>query len=331
WFQFTEKDNSDWEHFGGSRYMPKINFFNKEAEDWVVSIALYWQAFGVDGFRCDAAKEPPHQFWKRLRKELKSRDKNFLLLGEIWDNANYMIPYFRDEFDMVFDYALFYPLAKMINDGDRLGFIKEIENIRQSFPKNAQLVRFLANHDNTRALSLFGGDTLRLMQALTILWTLPGTPMIYYGDEIGMTGTRPPDENIRKRVEWKSINDKNEILVQHRNLARMRRQSPVLQTEHSKEIPSITFLETASPNVLAYLRTNSKDAALLVVANISDKTDSSYSVKMSSLKTGKYKSRSVLSTKNKTFASFNADSSYKPAPVLMPRQTFVLELVSQKK
>ncbi|MBC8045115.1 MAG: hypothetical protein IAF08_16875, partial [Rhizobacter sp.] len=47
WFQFTEKDNSDWEHFGGSRYMPKINFFNKEAEDWVVSIALYWQAFGV--------------------------------------------------------------------------------------------------------------------------------------------------------------------------------------------------------------------------------------------------------------------------------------------
>lgn len=327
WFQFTAKDNSDWEHFGGSRFMPKLNFFNRDAETWVIEIAKFWQAFGVDGFRCDAAKEPPHQFWKRLRTELKAKDKNFLLLGEVWDNANFIIPYFRNEFDAVFDYPLFYPLGKLINGSDKAGFIKEIENIRQSFPKNAVLVRFLGNHDNTRALSLFGNDTLKLYQALTLLWTLPGTPMIYYGDEAAMTGTLPPDAEVRKPMKWEAATKKNPVWKVYQRLSELRRTHPTLTAEHSKGESTIEFLETASPNVLSYLRKTETQHSL-VVMNLSDKAETSYGINLSTALRGKYRATmwSAAAPMPKRVYSVDAASPFKPLPALSPRAAIVIDL-----
>ncbi|MDX2130067.1 MAG: alpha-amylase family glycosyl hydrolase [Chloroherpetonaceae bacterium] len=285
WFQFTETDNANWKHFGGSRYMPKINFFHEPAEDWAIEVAKYWLKFGVDGFRCDAAKEPPHKFWKRLRKELKTINPDVLLLGEIWDNANFIIPYFRDEFDMVYDYPLFYPLIDLVQNGNQTRFKAAIEEIKNSFPTNALLTRFLSNHDNNRPLAVFDNDTAKVKQALTILWTLHGTPMIYYGDEIGMNGKIPPDDNVRQKMKWESVDSLNSILKFYKKLSMLRETYPHFRSEHNKDSSSVQFVKTSSPNVIAYLRRPESSRVgkgarpsfeeqyrwALVIVNVSDK------------------------------------------------------------
>src|SRR2546426_7554959 len=60
---------------------------------------------------------------------------------------------------------------------------------------------FLTNHDQTRALTVLGGDVARARIAATLLLTLPGLPFVYYGEEIGMTGDKP-DPRLRTPMQW---------------------------------------------------------------------------------------------------------------------------------
>ncbi|HNX98178.1 MAG TPA: alpha-amylase family glycosyl hydrolase, partial [Candidatus Aminicenantes bacterium] len=71
----------------------------------------------------------------------------------------------------------------------------------ETYPQGTADAIFLTNHDQDRIASVYGPDPDKLKLAASVLLTLPGTPYIYYGEEIGMPGTKP-DENIRKPLLW---------------------------------------------------------------------------------------------------------------------------------
>ena len=83
WYQMTNENPLRYNHFGSDRRMPKFNFENPEVENYFIELALYWMdpdqdgdySDGFDGFRCDAAIEVPHHFWKKLRASIKKKTK----------------------------------------------------------------------------------------------------------------------------------------------------------------------------------------------------------------------------------------------------------------
>lgn len=68
--------------------MPRLNTSNIEVQDYLIKVGKYWiEEFGIDGWRLDVSDEVSHDFWRRFRKEIKSIDKDVVLIGENWHNA----------------------------------------------------------------------------------------------------------------------------------------------------------------------------------------------------------------------------------------------------
>ena len=276
WFQFKDSLNSTWNHFGIEMDMPKFNFENEEVQKYFIQFVKYWMdpdgdgnfEDGIDGIRCDAAKEIPHSFWNRLRKEVKKIREDFLILGEVWDGANYLIPFFEDEFDMLFDYPFYYSVKRFFDGTDYQSIQKTLNHQIEIYPSAYQMLRFLSNHDNHRGLSLFNQDTLKYFQALVMLFTLPGTPMIYYGDEIGLTGKTPP-ENVRQFMLWDKFTN-NVIYDIYKTLIKIRKENDVLSERFNSKNKSLIFLNTNHQKVLAYMRRNKTDKILVVINNSND-------------------------------------------------------------
>jgi alpha-amylase len=184
-------------------------------QDYLIGVAKYWMKTGIDGYRCDYVLNVPHPFWKRLRSELKAVSPDFLLLAEAWTTVQAIKPYFDDEFDAAFDFPIYHDIqGNQDRIGDSLLLGKLSPQLLETnlnaepilFPAGAQRVEFLNNHDTNRVMSEARGDARRAMLAATLLLTLPGTPMVYYGEEIGMSGVKAPapdyDKTRRDSMDW---------------------------------------------------------------------------------------------------------------------------------
>lgn len=293
WFQFTDSLNSTWNHFGIEIDMPKFNFENKEVQDYFIQFVKYWMdpngdgnfEDGIDGIRCDAAKEIPHSFWNRLRREVKRIRPDFLILGEVWDGANYLIPFFEDEFDMLFDYPLYYAFQRFFDGSDNKAIENTLLHQVEIYPPNFQMMGFLSNHDNHRALSLFNQDTMKYFQSLVLLFTLPGTPMIYYGDEIGLIGRTPP-ENVRQMMVWDKF-ENNLVYDLHRILIKLRKDNKSLSEKFDAKTKSLKFLRTNNKNVVTYVRERGREKFVVIINNSDhDLADIKIEIK-SKIKSGK--------------------------------------------
>ncbi len=105
WYQFTNEEMTKYEGFAGWEGMPLLNFESREMRDYITKMAYYWMdpdgdgdfSDGVDGFRCDVAKGPPHNWWKEIRKSVKSVREDFLLFGEVWDGSPDVLDEYFDE------------------------------------------------------------------------------------------------------------------------------------------------------------------------------------------------------------------------------------------
>jgi len=110
--------------------------------------------------------------------------------------------------------------------------------------------------------------------AALILLTLPGTPLIYYGEEVGMTGMNPPDEAIRTPMDWNMVarqrQDPRSLLDWYRRLIRLRTLYPALTTRDDRDISSYKELKTGHEHVYAFLRLAQGADPMIVVVNFSD-------------------------------------------------------------
>ncbi|GBD92152.1 neopullulanase 2 [bacterium BMS3Abin04] len=201
---------------------------------------------GIDGWRLDVADMVNHNFWKDFRKWVKHINPNAYITGEVWWKdweKNIMFdaaPWLQgDQFDAVMNYRFTRAVKRFVSDKKLhitpTSFVDSLQNIMSDYPPEnfSVLMNLLGSHDTERLASLivnpdqfydhYGNPkqnpdfkirkpnrTERLKQALMvgIQMTLPGAPMIYYGDEAGMWGGDDPDD--RKPMVWPELSYETE-------------------------------------------------------------------------------------------------------------------------
>jgi len=228
WHQVAGDQASGQYYYGFfSSDMPDFNFDNPEVRKEFYDIGRFWLSeVGVDGFRMDAAKHlfPDHRladsqaFWKEFRAEMQQARPDVYLIGEVWSDAESASP-FAAGFTSLFNFDLAYSILESVKM-EQSAAAKVVENTYQMTPdvhladlfneslplfrqQNKAFIEatFLSNHDQMRVGSMLEGDIDKMKLAACILFTLPGTPYLYYGEEIGMYGKKP-DEYIREPMLW---------------------------------------------------------------------------------------------------------------------------------
>ena len=196
--------------FGGN--MPDLNYDNPRLRQEVFKIGRFWASeVKVDGFRLDAARhifpdERPqdnHWWWEYFLQEMRKINKDFYLVGEVWAPAEVVGPYLKG-IPALFNFDMGGAIIKAVNaeKGDSLAIShKKIRDFYKSINPDYVDATFLTNHDQNRIMSAVNNDVDKAKIAAAILLTLPGSPYLYYGEEIGMQGKKP-DPFIREPFLW---------------------------------------------------------------------------------------------------------------------------------
>lgn len=199
--------------FGG--HMPDLNFDNPSVRQEIIDIGRFWlEEVGVDGFRLDAAKHifpddrapDNHAWWVEFREAMQATKPDVYLVGEVWASSDIVAPYLRG-LTALFNFDLGYAITDAVRTGAADSLVIRLEAIRdfyQSIDSSFTDAIFLTNHDQNRIRSVLGGDLRKAGVAASILLTLPGSPFVYYGEEIGMLGQKP-DEHIREPFLWGAV------------------------------------------------------------------------------------------------------------------------------
>ena len=183
----------NYETFGRTPLMPKINTENEEVVEYLLDVAKYWSGeMNIDAWRLDVCNEVDHVFWRKFRQAVLEVNPETYILGEVWHDG---LPWLMgDQFDSVMNY----PLADAIReyfiteDIDSEQFKYMVNNVLISYPRQVMESTFnlLDSHDTSRILTVANGNVDKVKMALLFMFTQAGAPCIYYGTEVGMSGVQ---------------------------------------------------------------------------------------------------------------------------------------------
>ena len=285
--------------------MPDLNFRNDDVTAEFRDITEFWlTTMGVDGFRMDAIKHvieqgkiqentPETIAWLREFAAFVNEIKpEAFTIGEVMGSGTDSLQaYYPDTLDAFFHFELAGTIrtAASIGSPRRIGPIVSGANSRLP---DQRWGTFLTNHDEPRAATMLKQDPAKLRVAAILLLTLPGTPFIYYGEEIGLPGEKP-DPNIRTPMQWsgedgggfttatpytgmqpgwQTLNvaaqdgDADSLLTTYRTWSQLRESSVALQ--QGTFVP----LETEDRQVFAFLRVDENQTMLVVINLGSEQT-----------------------------------------------------------
>ena len=263
WYQFKDYP-ADYESWWGIDVLPAIDKKCNDFQEYIAGekgVIAHYMDLGVDGFRLDVVDELSSPFVEKIRKIIKDKNPNGIILGEVWEDATNKIAYGekREYFlGKQLDSVMNYPLKDAIISYLLTGNEKVLESIVKTqinnYPKKSLdiLMNLLGTHDTARILTVLTGantdvtrdeasnyfydkDKLvlaldRLKKAVVLLYTLYGLPTIYYGDEREMLGFKDPFN--RKCINW----HKNTSLISfYQKLGEIRKVEKVF-TDGSVEI-----------------------------------------------------------------------------------------------
>jgi alpha-amylase len=344
WFVWRD-EKPDWEHnlhmwhdhardATGEYYygffwhgMPDLNYDNPFVSATAYDISRTWlEDLGAHGFRLDAirhlierdgevASTPETIEWlEAYHRYLRSVDDECFSVGEIWGPTSEVMQYIPNALDSAFEFQLASTIIESVNSGDGAGLAEHINRLNESYGQSggdaAPYSTFLTNHDQNRLMSELGGVGPEGFEknklAASILLTLPGTPFLYYGEEIGMTGTKP-DPDLRVPMQWTAdtatagfttgepwrapnadtatVNvasqkpARNSLWRHYQRMIELRLGEPALRRGRSRSS------RAANDNLLAYRRRLGDDD-LLVLANLGDRALRGFSVALGGFEAG---------------------------------------------
>ena len=196
--------------------MPELNYDNDAVRQAVLDVAKYYLDLGVDGFRFDAAKyvyfgdhAKSEAFWEWYLSELRAYKPDIYTVAEVWDSDGITDQYFPavDCFDFTVSQAngLISDTAKAGNVNTYVSYVqKYIENVTAK-REDARYIPFITNHDMDRAAGFLTVASGHMKTAANLYILGPGSPFIYYGEELGMRGSRGganTDANRRLAMLW---------------------------------------------------------------------------------------------------------------------------------
>lgn len=277
----------DYECWLGVRSLPKLNYRSERLRDLMYAgpdaLMRQWMRppYRIDGWRIDVAnmlgRQGPwnlgHKLGRGIRRAVKSENPAAYLLGEHFFDGT---PHLQgDELDATMNYQGFtFPVwswlggsgaQKPWSDPHPLptaAMAAQLAAFRAAVPWQIAVQQFnlLGSHDTARVRSVLEHDQRRLRVAVVLLFTYPGVPCIYYGDEVGLSGNGDPES--RRTMPWNEGEWDHDLRAFYQRLARLRRASPALRQGGFQ-------LLYATGHTLAYLR-ETPDERLIVVARRGD-------------------------------------------------------------
>jgi glycosidase len=345
--------------------MPDLNYNNPAVTTEMRNVATYWLLdVGVDGFRVDAARhliedgqtqsntDATHAWFKDFYALVKTENPEAMTVAEVWDTLFAAVPYVKnDEFDLVFGFELASAYMGGINGADARQIVDALSFNYNTFPPG-EIAPFLTNHDMNRVMSEFAGDEDKARVAAVLLLTSPGVPFIYYGEEIGMIGTKP-DEEIRTPMQWSAetgagftsgsawinpkkdyvdknvaaqLSDSNSLLSHYRNMIAIRGQHEALRTGQYVKVT------TNDNRVLAAIYATENETILVLINLSSEKVNQVELTSTAEFTPDIYRPATLLGDGRLADIKISADgefSGYRPANSLEPYATYIVVLTQK--
>ena len=255
WYDFDKKYPCGYRSWWGFDTLPEVREDDPAYQQFICGkdgVIDTWLSRGASGFRLDVADELPDDFIESIRKAVKAHGPDCYLLGEVWEDATTKEAYgvrrtylLGKGLDGVMNYPFRNAILGFLRGGSALSSAEQLTAICEHYPAPAlhALMNHLGTHDTERILTALedepaeGRDRywqsgrrlpkpkydhgIRLVRlAYAMLFTLPGVPCIYYGDEVGMQGYRDPFN--RAYYDWDSTENRIKPLL--RQLAKLRKE-----------------------------------------------------------------------------------------------------------
>lgn len=229
-------ENIPYDTFAFTPFMPKLNTANPEVQKYLLDIATYWiKEFDIDGWRLDVANEVDHHFWKKFREAVTEIKPDIYILGEIWHSSQAWLQ--GDEFHAVMNYAFTdsikdYFAKKKITASQMVSGMNHQQMLYRD-QVNEGTFNLLDSHDTARILTLCQGNKELMKSVMAFMFLQKGSPCIYYGTEIGMTGEDDPD--CRKCMIWEKEEQDLELFGFIKELVSLRKQLSKIISEGSTQ------------------------------------------------------------------------------------------------
>lgn len=273
--RFIFRPNGSYQYTFNFVGLPDLDYNNPIVRAAAVDRAEFWMELGLDGFRCDIAGFTPMSVWREVRRAVLAEKVDSFMLAEIIPPV---ADYIEQQFDALYDPYTYWELRDAFAGNREFSSLdtalETAERYVQNQPRqalrerldadNLVRIRYLGNQDEDRFLFLAGGSKDRQRVASGVLFGLPGTPLVTYGDEIGL---------IEQRGRM-NFNGDLALLAHYKKYLRIRNGNPGLRG-HSTDLPGApgnTYLRIASDGdngankVLAFARYRANQS-LVVLAN----------------------------------------------------------------
>jgi cyclomaltodextrinase / maltogenic alpha-amylase / neopullulanase len=271
-------------------YLPSFDFSNRDALEFMTDNAVWWlKNTGIDGFRHDAVKHTPNEFWRRLTQKIKAQieipEKRIVYqIGETFGGNDLIASYVKNgqlsaQFDFnLYDNAIYTFLS---GKGSMVSIDNGLRSAHRVYGITNQMGNMMDSHDKVRFAALAERDIRPDEDAGQVAWTRPptidsastykkvclymaylmtitGVPVIYYGDEIAMTGAADPD-NRRMMRFGNAVNEKERVVFANvRQLTKVRETHSALRHGDYKAL----FLST---DAMVFLRSDMNEKILVAL------------------------------------------------------------------
>ncbi|MGQ0703807.1 MAG: alpha-amylase family glycosyl hydrolase [Gemmatimonadales bacterium] len=361
WHQSSVRDEYYYGFF--SSRMPDLNYEEPQVLAEMERVITFWLIeMGVDGFRLDAVKflveegaradDTPgtHRVLARLAEHTRRVKRDAVTIGEVWDSIGAVLPYYPDQLDGYFAFEVADSLIAAVGRGSAGAVLAPVLRLQDALPP-WRWSPFLRNHDQPRTRTELAGNWQKARLAAVLLLTLPGLPFVYYGEEVGMTGTKP-DERIRTPMAWTRAGphggftrgtpwqplagdsleanvetqdgDSRSLLSLYRRLVHLRASMRGLAS--GRLLP----LTASHPEVVSFIRKEGA-SVVMVVVNLSNEPLARVMLDsgVQALPQGRFRPRDMLSGVRVASITVGIDGrlrGYSPLPVLAPETAWIFEL-----
>ncbi len=290
WYDFQSHPNK-YTCWWGIDILPRINPNIPACRNYFIGeggVIEKYARMGVDGFRLDVADELSDDFIAGIKARLNETNKESILYGEVWEDASNKIAYDKrktyylgSELDGVMNYPIRTGIIKYFTEGSTDALHYALTDIINNAPKRIRdmQMNLLGTHDTERIITVLGGESsrgrsndylcrkrmtadelsrarARLKMAYTVLATVPGIPVIFYGDEVGLQGYHDPFN----RMPYPWGKEDVELLEFYRLIGSLRTSSNIYSDGEFKLIE-------LDPQRIVFARYNKRKALITVINN----------------------------------------------------------------
>lgn len=255
----------DGDTFEGHDALVELNHDDPAVADLVARVMIHWLDRGADGWRLDAAYSVPPAFWARVLPRVREAHPDAYIVGEVL-HGDYAAIVSESGMDAVTQYELWQSTWHAIAEANFFELDWTLTRHNEMLDTFVPYT-FVGNHDVSRLATRIPDERHRA-HALVLLFTLAGTPSVYYGDERGLEGLKEErfggDDAIRPEFPASpaDLPDGRDVFALHQELIAVRRRHPWLHTARSRT------LALANENLVLEVR--SGDDRIVVALNIGD-------------------------------------------------------------